>query len=76
MKKYNRGDGPCDDCKTLDNPVWFTDNVFWNDVMGKEGGNILCPQCFVERAESKYSPTGWRFVPEFKWSERKKPRRA
>lgn len=69
MKEQFRGDGPCDDCGTLDNPIWFTDNVFWNDVMGDEVGKILCPQCFVVRAESKYRPTGWRFIPDFKWEE-------
>lgn len=66
-----RGDSPCMDCGTTDkNPVWFTDNVFWNDVMeGIEGSGILCPQCFIERAETKYKTTGWRLLPEFPWKE-------
>lgn len=62
------GDYPCADCGTEENIVWFTDNVFWNDVMGDEGG-ILCTNCFVVRAEKKYKVTGWRLIPEFKWEK-------
>jgi hypothetical protein len=75
MKK---GDSPCADCKTKVNPRWFTDNVFWNDVMGenlvknerndKEGGKILCPICFIKRAEKKYD-CKWRLIPEFPWKK-------
>lgn len=71
-----RGDGPCADCGTLDNFVWFTDNVFWNAVTGErvvhedKTGAILCPACFVTRAyEAGFRPTGWRLLPEFPWAE-------
>lgn len=70
MKKELGGDIPCCDCGTTQNPVWFTDNVFWNDVMGEEGGKILCPYCFVIRAEIKYQTTGWRLLPEWSWQEK------
>lgn len=29
-----RGDGPCDNCHTEDNVRWFTDSVFWNNILG------------------------------------------
>lgn len=61
-----RGDGPCDDCGTFDNPVWFAASVLWNRVMGGEGG-IVCPTCFIARAETALTerPTGWMLVPEY-----------
>lgn len=65
-----RGDGPCGDCGTLDNPVWYTDNVFWNEVMGKERMKILCTNCFIVRAEGRYRVTGWRLIPDWKWQEK------
>lgn len=51
--------------------VWFTDNVFWNEVMENDEGKgmLLCPDCFVKRAEDKFKVTGWRLLPEFKWQE-------
>lgn len=77
--KSVRGDIPCSDCGTEDNPVWFTDSVFWNDVMGErlvhnqrmgdEGGKILCINCFTLRAEKKYK-VAWRLLPEWRWQER------
>ena len=79
-KKRSMGDGPCADCGTEDNIVWFTDNTFWNDVMNKtpmfeqhkfesdETAKILCIDCFVKRAEDKYNiKGGWRVLPEFNW---------
>ena len=67
-----RGDGPCADCGTLDNIVWFTDNVFWNAVTGENVvheepyGAILCVTCFVQRThDAGMSPTGWRLLPEW-----------
>ena len=72
--KYNpfNGDSPCDDCGTYKNIVWFTDNVFWNDVMktNKNRAKILCINCFVARAEKKYRITGWRILPEFRWEKK------
>lgn len=66
-----RGDGPCMDCGTLDNPVWFTDNVTWNWVLGGDSarvdpGGLLCPVCFVARAHAAgLRPVSWRIYPEF-----------
>jgi hypothetical protein len=64
-----RGDGPCADCGTLDNIVWFTESVFWNDVVRRDGDDaILCIPCFVKRVDATgYYPTGWRLVPDFHW---------
>lgn len=64
MKEKHRGDGPCAWCKTLDNPVWFTDNTLWNQVV-KSKGDILCVNCFVEKAQEKYEIVSWRLIPEF-----------
>jgi hypothetical protein len=61
-----RGDVPCMDCKTKENIVWWTDNVFWNAVMREvEGSGILCTHCFVARAEKRFKVKGWRVIPEF-----------
>jgi hypothetical protein len=64
-----RGDGPCADCGTLDNIVWFTESVFWNDVVLRDGADaILCIPCFVKRVDATgYYPTAWRLVPDFHW---------
>jgi hypothetical protein len=70
-----RGDGPCSTCGTEEDPVWFTDNVFWNAVVrsdlsswrGKEP--VLCVNCFVVLAEQRFRPTGWRLLPEWSWRE-------
>ena len=68
LPKEMQGDGPCNDCGTVDNPVWFTDNVFWNDVVRTEGPDkVLCVNCFVIRAEKKYKVTGWRLLPDWNW---------
>lgn len=64
-----QGDKPCNDCKTEDNPVWFTDDVFWNDVAGQEVRKILCISCFIVRAESKYKVASWRLIPNWKWQK-------
>ncbi len=68
-----RGDGPCQDCGTVDNVVWFTDNVFWNQVMGGpvtigDPGGIVCIPCFVVRVDAAgFHVTGWRLLPEWHW---------
>lgn len=64
-----RGDGPCQDCGTLDNISWFTESVFWNDVVKRHGPDkILCIPCFVIRTDAVgYFPTGWRLLPDFHW---------
>lgn len=73
-----RGDGPCTDCSTWNNIVWFTDNVFWNAVcrQGNYDEPILCIPCFVKRARKfGYLPTGWRLLPEWEWRQTIKARR-
>lgn len=77
-RTFRRGDNPCGDCGTKTNqPVWYTDNVFWNAVMGgeevrgNEKGAIICPQCFMERAEKKFAVQGWRIIPDWRWDELK-----
>jgi hypothetical protein len=72
-KRYKfKGDAPCQYCGREYNPVWYTDNVFWNEVMnddikGSESrGQILCPLCFMSFAEKKFD-CAWRIIPDWKW---------
>jgi hypothetical protein len=69
-----RGDGPCGDCGTVNNIVWFTESVLWNAVMrppGYDGEPLLCIPCFVRRVDAAgYSPTGWRLLPDWHWETR------
>jgi hypothetical protein len=71
MRAEIRGDGPCDDCGTADNIIWFTDNVLWNEVIraGREGPDpFLCVTCFVVRVDAAgLAPTGWRLIPDWHW---------
>jgi hypothetical protein len=59
----------CGNCGSI-NPVWFAPNVLWNLVIGgpeatDDPGGILCPACFIERAESRgIAPTAWELRPE------------
>jgi hypothetical protein len=67
-----RGDGPCTDCGTLNNIVWFTDSWFWNDVVRTpeppDPDPILCLPCFVTRVDKAgFKPAGWRVLPECRW---------
>lgn len=71
-----RGDGPCGDCGTLDNFVWFTENVLWNRATGENVvhempfGAILCVTCFVRRAhDAGLRPQGWRLMADWPWRE-------
>jgi hypothetical protein len=76
LPEHLRGDGPCADCGTLDNIVWFTDNVLWYEVVrrvdvGREWSEILCIPCFVKRVDAAgFAPTGWRLVPDWHWETR------
>lgn len=70
MREKLGNDIPCVDCGTKVNPVWFTDSVFWNIVTGEDKVKMLCPYCFIARAEKKYLITGWRLLPEFPWKEK------
>ena len=68
-----RGDGPCADCGTEDNVIWFTDSVFWNAVVRPDGGmdGLLCIPCFVVRVDAAgYAPIGWRLTPLWHWETR------
>lgn len=73
LPEHLRGDGPCKDCGTLDNIVWFTDNVLWNEVVGGPGtmddpGGLLCILCFVKRTDAaRLWPSAWRLLPEWHW---------
>lgn len=71
LPAHLRGDGPCGDCGTRDNIIWFTDNVLWNEVMrppGYESDPLLCIPCFVLRVDAAgLAPTGWRLVPDWHW---------
>lgn len=70
------GDGPCRDCGTEDNIRWFTESVFWNQVIGGPGtmgdpGGILCIPCFVKRTDAAgYWPRAWLLLPEWHWETR------
>lgn len=46
------GDAPCADCGR-DPHIWSTPNRIWNAVMDPtdERGAIICPLCFMARAE-------------------------
>lgn len=58
------GDGPCEDCgqSALN---WFAPNTLWNLVKGgpdatDDPGGLLCPNCFIRRAETAgIVPTAW-----------------
>lgn len=77
LPKRLQGDGPCSNCGTRENIVWFTDNVFWNEVIRRRSSvwrnyePILCINCFVNEVDQVgLEPTGWRLVPEFPWREK------
>lgn len=70
-----RGDGPCQQCGTLDIVTWFAPSVFWNAVVRNhpespyyESDAILCIPCFVALAEEVgFRPTSWQLTPEWPW---------
>lgn len=50
------GDRKCDACHRA-NPVWFAPSPLWNLVIGgpeatDDPGGVLCPICFIEKAEA------------------------
>lgn len=52
-----------DICETCSRavPVWFAPNELWNEVMGSERQSIVCPVCFIERAEHQgVIPSAWK----------------
>ena len=47
------------------NVVWFAPNPIWNLAVDNERQLILCPVCFVVRAEARgINPTAWVVSPE------------
>lgn len=74
LPDHLRGDGPCQDCGTVDNIVWFASSPLWNEVMGgpatrDDPGGLLCPVCFVVRVDAAgLRPAGWRLEPEWPWA--------
>lgn len=67
LPEHLRGDGPCHDCGTADNIIWFTDSALWNRVMGgpdaaDDPGGILCIPCFVVRADAAGCASAWELV--------------
>lgn len=72
LPEHLRGDGPCQDCGTPDNIIWFTESVFWNAVVGGPGtmddpGGIFCVPCFVKRADAAGYFCAWRLEPDWHW---------
>jgi len=58
----------CQECGGGENPVWFAPHDLWNRVMGGEDckddpGGILCPVCFIRRAERVGIKEIWRVGP-------------
>jgi hypothetical protein len=72
LPKHLQGDGPCSNCGTVDNIVWFTESVFWNAVVRIEprltdNAEILCIPCFVIMADQRGYRCNWRLLPEWHW---------
>lgn len=72
IPEHLRGDGPCSNCGTLDNILWFTESVFWNAVVRTEprltdNAEILCIPCFVIMADQRGYRCHWRLLPEWHW---------
>ena len=44
------------------NPVWFAANELWNKVIPERVG-VLCPSCFIKRADKIIVNTGWQLIP-------------
>lgn len=58
------GDTRCQHCGRP-NPVWTAPDNVWNAVMGDDGG-VLCPPCFIARAEKTgLTPPSWRVAPRW-----------
>lgn len=60
--KPGDGDTVCQSCGRA-NPVWFADSDVWNCVI-PEVTAVLCPICFIERADKVIRNTGWKLVPD------------
>jgi hypothetical protein len=53
---------PCMDCGKP-NLVWFAPNNIWNQVFPDRVG-LVCPNCFIERAERSGLKHAWLLTPE------------
>lgn len=53
----------CDECGGR-NIVWSAPNDVWNQVTGHPAGLILCPVCFVRRADAAGFRDCWTLVPD------------
>lgn len=55
----------CDDCSGP-NIIWYAPSDLWNRVARRENGSdpMLCPICFVRRAEDAGVKTAWSVEPE------------
>ena len=69
-RRWNPADGDtrCQQCGRA-NPCWFTDNDLWNLVMfgpdaTQDEGGVLCPQCFIARAEARNIRVVWHLAPD------------
>jgi hypothetical protein len=52
----------CQECHRP-NAAWFAPNEIWNAVSPDDG--ILCPVCFIRKAESAGFTGAWKLQPEF-----------
>ena len=72
IPEHLQGDGPCSNCGTVDNIIWFTESVFWNAVVRvsprlTDNAEILCIPCFVIMADQRGYRCHWRLLPEWHW---------
>lgn len=55
----NRGE-ECEKCKSKNNPVWYTDNDFWKDIIERDG--CFCLYCFMNMAHDKKDIIRWKII--------------
>lgn len=58
---------PCEDCG-CQMLAWFAPNMIWNRVIGGpdaqyDPGGVLCPSCFIKRAEIAGIIEVWKLAP-------------
>lgn len=58
------GDEKCQECRHV-NPCWWAPNDLWNAVMIAEREAVLCPSCFIRKAERHGvgSQGAWQLYP-------------
>jgi len=62
-------EGVCDRCDENYPTPWFAPNFLWNIVVGGPGyrgdpGGMLCPNCFIEKAEERGVRAIWKVSAE------------